>query len=622
MCGIVGTYHFGPSIPVNGDRMQAALGSIAHRGPDDEGVYRNGRATLGHRRLSIIDTSAAGHQPFTDGTGRYTIVYNGEVFNYQELRTRLEAYGYRSRSQTDTEVVLHLFMQKGPDFLHDLNGFFALAIHDKEKDELFLARDRSGIKPLLWSEHDGSFLFASELRALQALGVRFEMDHDSITQFLSYHYIAGPHTILKNAHKLEPGQMIHVSPAGVQIHSWYDLPTAARQSDRTTGPEHSLFPILDDAVRSRLVADVPVGCFLSGGLDSSIISALAVRHHTDLHTFSIGFADGSYFDESAHAEEVARHIGSTHHAFRLTLDEMAEAYPRFLSALDEPFADSSALLSFLLSERTRPYVKVALSGDGADEVFGGYRKHQAELRLGATSPLERLAIAMGPIWRHLPRSRNSAITDLFRKLERFSRAARAPATERWTMLAQLDGDGDAAQLLPHGRIPATREAHMRRGLAQMQGLNGMLLADVQTVLPYDMLHKVDLTSMAHGLEVRPPFLDHRVVELAFGLEPDVKFRRGQGKELLRRTFGPLLPVATLQRKKQGFEAPMRSLLTGPLASTVDVLLRPDHLEALGVDRSAVRAVLDRMRSMRPGQSPDTVHALVVLTHWFLHSPRT
>ncbi|HNR56353.1 MAG TPA: asparagine synthase (glutamine-hydrolyzing), partial [Flavobacteriales bacterium] len=377
MCGIAGTFQIDHALPATGERIHAALQCIAHRGPDDEGIHTEGSAVLGQRRLSIIDTSSAGHQPFTDEGGRYTITFNGEVFNFQTLRADLEAQGHTFRSHSDTEVILRLYTLKGPAFLHDLNGFFAFAIHDKETDSLFLARDRYGVKPLLWSEVDGRFLFASELRSLLALGATREQDPVSARQYFAYYYIPAPHTVFKGSHKLLPGHCMHVDKSGVRVERWYDVVAASKQVPKRTDPGQTLFQLMDDAVRLRLIADVPVGAFLSGGVDSSIVSALAARHHKHLHTFSIGYADDPFFDESRYAEEVARHIKSDHHTFKLTREELAANYTKLLAATDEPFADSSALPSFMLCERTRKHVTVAVSGDGADEVFGGYTKHQA-----------------------------------------------------------------------------------------------------------------------------------------------------------------------------------------------------------------------------------------------------
>ena len=618
MCGIAGTYALNTP-PADDTALRKALRAIAHRGPDDEGSYRSGRVLLGHRRLSIIDTSKAGHQPFTDEGGRYTIVFNGEVFNFQELRAELEAQGHTFRSRTDTEVVLRLYVVKGEAFLHDLNGFFALAIHDAQEDSLFLARDRFGIKPLLWSEVDGHFLFGSELRAVQALGGPPPLDRHSLLQYFSFHYIPAPHTVRKGMRKLEPGQLLRVHADGVERDTWYELPRAAASTAPARDPAAHLHALLDDAVRLRLIADVPVGTFLSGGLDSSIISALAKGHHKDLHTFSIGFADDPYFDESRHAEEVAAHIGSTHHTFRLRRDDLAAAYNDFLAAIDEPFADSSALPSFILCRETRKHVTVALSGDGADELFGGYRKHQAELRYRSPGAAERAVMALAPLWRQLPRSRNSRITDTFRKLHRFVQAGGGTAANRWLHLASFDQDGDAERLV-HAQIPPIelddRERNMTRGLGLLPGMNGYLLADVMTVLPNDMLHKVDLTSMAHGLEVRPPFLDRRVVEYAFSLPAERKFTLGKGKSILHEAFGGLLPPSIPARRKQGFEVPLRELLLGPLAPVMNDLLRRDLVEASGLQWPGVLEVRKRLARGSPGQAQATAHALIVYLTWW------
>lgn len=619
MCGIAGSYRLGSGQVAGGDRINAALKCLAHRGPDDEGIHKQGHAVLGHRRLSIIDTSAAGHQPFTDDGGRCTIVFNGEVFNFPELRARLEAEGHTFRSRTDTEVVLRLFAVKGESFLHELNGFFALAIHDAEKDELLIARDRFGVKPLWYSEHEGQLLFASELRALKALGAKGEIDRHSLQQYFTYHYMPAPYTVLKGVRKLEPGELLRVSQNGVKRERWYDLAEAAKQIPAASDPVERIRELLDDAVRLRLVGDVPVGAFLSGGLDSSIMSALAARHHKRLRTFSIGFADEPYFDETRYAEAVAQHIGSDHTSIRLTQDDLASAYTELLATIDEPFADSSALPYFILCRAARKQITVALGGDGADEIFGGYRKHQAELRLDRPGPLEKAVIALKPLWRMLPRSRNSPATDAFRKLERFASANDGIRENRWLSLAAMDEDDDAGTLVAGSAHPielSERENQMTRGMSRMPGLNGYLLADVQTVLPNDMLHKVDLCSMAHSLEVRTPFLDRRVVEFAFSLPPDLKLNRNEGKIILRKAFGELLPKEVLTRPKQGFEVPLLPLFLGPLAGLLDNLLTEPSVREAGLEWNAVQNVRRRLHSGSPGGAQATLHALAVFMAWW------
>lgn len=572
---------------------------------------------LGHRRLSIIDTSSAGHQPFTDENGRHTIVFNGEVFNFQELREELEAEGHRFRSGTDTEVVLRLFIEKGAESLHALNGFFAFAIHDAETDTLFLARDRFGVKPLHWAIAEGRFLFASGLRALLALGADPALDLDSIRQFLTYLFIPAPHGALAASRKLLPGHALTVDSDGVKEHRWYNLVTRTRTPPPASA-HNVLHELLDDAVRMRLIADVPVGAFLSGGVDSSIICALAARHHRGLHTFSIGYADFPFFDETRYAEEVARHIGSEHSTFKLERDELADGYVRLLDILDEPFADSSALPSFLLCEHTRRQVTVALSGDGADEVFGGYRKHQAELRWRHPGAAEQAVALLAPLWRALPRDRSSLWRDRVRQLDRFARLGGTDAAVRFLQLAAFIPPSQAQALVP-GANPVEqvrRDEQLTEALRQMPGMNGVLLADVASTLPNDMLYKVDLTSMAHGLEVRTPFLDRRVVELAFGLPWETKLRKGSGKHILRETFSGLLPASVMTRSKKGFEVPLLALLRGPLHSLVDQLLSPELVSEAGLDRHAVAQAVRQMRSADPGHAEATVHALLVYVSWW------
>jgi len=619
MCGIAGAFRLGASDAIAADRINAALKCLAHRGPDDEGVYRSGRVVLGHRRLSIIDCSAAAHQPFTDDAQRYSIVFNGEAFNFRELRDGLEAQGQIFRSQSDTEVVLRLFALKGEEFLHEINGFFALAIHDAEKDELLIARDRFGVKPLWYIEHNGQLLFASELRALQAMGAKGEIDRHSLQQYFTYHYIPAPHTVLKGVRKLEPGELLRVSQTGVTRERWYDLAEATKLAPAASDPVERVRELLDDAVRLRLVGDVPVGAFLSGGLDSSIVSALAARHHKHLRTFSIGFTDAPYFDETRYAESVAKHIGSDHTSIRLTQDDLASAYTDLLANIDEPFADSSALPYFILCREARKHITVALGGDGADEVFGGYRKHQAELRLNNPGSLEKAVIALRPLWRAMPRSRNSAATDAFRKLERFTSANDGVRENRWLSLAAMNEDDDAGILVSGSAHPielSERENQMTRGMSCMPGLNGFLLADVQTVLPNDMLHKVDLCSMAHSLEVRTPFLDRRVVEFAFALPPELKLNRNEGKIILRSAFGELLPKEVLTRPKQGFEVPLKPLFLGPLAGLLDNLLTETSVREAGLEWNAVQNVRRRLQSRSPGGAQATLHALAVFMAWW------
>ncbi len=598
--------------------LQTATACIAHRGPDDSGTYVKGKAALGHRRLSILDTSPAGHQPFADDDGRYTIIYNGEVFNFPDLRRDLERQGHQFRSHTDTEVILRLFILKGPAFLHDLNGFFALAIHDAENDDLFIARDRFGVKPLLWSIHEGRLIFGSELRTLAAFGIDPAIDPVSMRMYFVHHYIPAPHSIHSGVNKLLPGHSITVKHGRVNVDRWFSVEHAAHEAKNIADPIGVVQRLLDDAVKIRLISDVPIGTFLSGGLDSSIISALAKKHQPDLRTFSIGFTN-KYFDESEYAHAVAKHIGSDHTTFTLTLDDLAENYENFLSIIDEPFADSSALPSYLLNKFTRQHVVVALSGDGADEIFGGYRKHQAELRTRRPGIREQMVMMGAPIWSIMPHSRNNPLADRFRQLDRFAKVAGLSLEERYLQLAAFEKEevvDEMIGILADRSEWNTRRAAITAPLRKDPSLNGLLLADMHTVLPNDMLYKVDLTSMAHGLEVRTPFLDHRLVSYAFSLPPEMKFKLGSGKKILREAFGALLPPQIPARPKKGFEVPLRGLFMGPLRSLIQRYFRPDLLRQAGIDPQGAEALLARLRGNSPGSSQATVHALLVYLAWW------
>nr|MDQ3101152.1 asparagine synthase (glutamine-hydrolyzing) [Bacteroidota bacterium] len=573
---------------------------------------------LGHRRLSILDTSPAGHQPFTDLNGRHTIIYNGEIFNFPTLRKQLEDQGHNFRSNTDTEVILRLFILKGPAFLHVLNGFFTLAIHDAETDELFVARDRFGVKPLLWAIHEDRLIFGSEIRTLRKMGLPTLIDPVSLRMYFTHHYIPAPHTIDPHVNKLSPGHSIIVRAGKISVERWYDAESAAKDSKNIADPISHVAQLLDDSVKIRLLSDVPVGTFLSGGLDSSIISALAKKHKPDLQTFSIGFTD-AYFDETAYAEQVAKHIGSDHTTFTLKDDDLAEHYSAFLSIIDEPFADSSALPSYLLNKFTRKHVVVALSGDGADEIFGGYRKHQAELRTRQPGFREQLAILGAPLWALMPRSRNNPLSDRFRQLDRFATVAGLELEERYLHLASFEQDVHVDELI--GPLQDRSEWNSRRSrlaapLKQDPTLNGLLWADLHTVLPNDMLYKVDLTSMAHGLEVRTPFLDHRLVSYAFSLPAEVKFKLGSGKDILRKAFSQLLPPTILTRPKKGFEVPLRKLFLGPLNDLVRRSFDRELLEDANISHSGVQQLLARLLSSSPGNSQATVHALLVYLSWW------
>ena len=398
MCGIVGIASFNSESTDNLQYIQKATDCLAKRGPDNSGIFTYNQIALGHRRLSIIDLSEQGSQPFTDSSGRYTMIYNGEFYNYQHYREELINKGVQLKSSSDTEVLLHLYIQYGKECLHKVNGFFSLAIYDKDENSLFIARDRFGIKPLYWYSDSTQFIFASELKSILAFKIKKELDYSSLITYTHLSYIPAPYSIFKNIFKLEPGEYFSFSlkrQTNIQPQKWYtlqhpnDYKTNSTQLNNYEKAKNTLIELLEQSVESRLISDVPIGTFLSGGIDSSAITALASNHTSNLNTFTISFKDQPLYDESAYAELVAKKFNTNHKTFELSSNLMLEHLDNILGYMDEPFADSSALAFYVLCNQTQKHVKVALSGDGGDELFAGYNKYRAEYRVQHAGILEK-----------------------------------------------------------------------------------------------------------------------------------------------------------------------------------------------------------------------------------------
>ncbi|HZX74101.1 MAG TPA: asparagine synthase (glutamine-hydrolyzing), partial [Cyclobacteriaceae bacterium] len=379
MCGITGIFAFNLVGKFNMINLAPATQSLEKRGPDNQNIYSDSWIGLGHRRLSIIDTSAAGNQPMWDDAGRYAIIYNGEIFNFQELRKELETKGISFVSNSDTEVLLKLYIQEKEKCLNQLNGFFAFCVYDKQEQTFFIARDRFGVKPLLYLFDEDKFLFGSEMKSIMQYGVNKEIDFTSLYTYLQINYIPAPRTIFKNVKKLLPGHYVKVSRGQLDIEQYYSIPYDREGAEKNNLPyEHAkerLKELMEESVRKRLVSDVSLGCFLSGGIDSTVVAAFASLHKRDLHTFSIGFKDEKFFDETEYATLAAKHLKTGHTVFSLTNADLYKHVHSILDSIDEPFADSSAINVYILSKETRKYATVALSGDGADEMLGGYNKH-------------------------------------------------------------------------------------------------------------------------------------------------------------------------------------------------------------------------------------------------------
>lgn len=636
MCGIVG-------IVTKSKEQLACIDSatqtLIKRGPDNQATQQFSDLALGHARLSIIDRSESANQPFTDKTERYTIVFNGEIYNYKILKQDLLNDGIEFVTDSDTEVLLSLYIKYGEDCLEKLNGFFSFAVFDKQEKSLFIARDRMGIKPLLYYFNGTDFIFASELKAILKFKVSKQIDQVSLFNYLQFNYIPTYKSILTNISKLKPGHFIKIDNVSnldnIVENQYYEIPfnekeTIVKNAFNYEKSKEMLRNLLDEAVQKRLVADVPIGTFLSGGIDSSVISVLAKQHKTDLNTFSIGYADEPFFDETNYANAVANKIGSKHHVFKLTNDELYENLNDILDYIDEPFADSSAIAVYLLSKYTRKHVTVALSGDGADEMFSGYNKHMAEYKARHPGIKEGLVKNAYPILKKLPKSRNSKLTNLNRQLHKFSLGANLTNKERYWRWASILNEEKSNYLLKEElvfnpqRLSDTafeykkRKDELLRFIRKEGDLNDVLYTDMQMVLTNDMLRKVDSMSMANSLEVRTPFLDHKVVNFAFNLPRAFKINADMKKKILQDTFQNDLPSEVYNRPKQGFEVPLLSWFRNELKDKIDNDLLSDELiEEQGIfNPSAIQALKTQLYSNNPEDVHATIWALIVFNSWW------
>ncbi len=621
MCGIVGVYSFTDAGAGYHGKIQDATEILTHRGPDGSGIYRGNKVSMGHTRLAINDLSAMAEQPITDSTGQYRIIANGEIYNHRELREKLQQQGVIFNSDSDSEVILHLYIQKGPECLQLLNGFFSLSIYDSVNDQLFIARDRFGIKPLLIYQVRDVLLFSSEMKSLLALGIPKTLDRTSIYQYFQLNYIPPPFSIFKKVRKLEPGYYLLVNKNEVTTKKYYTIP---HRNIKTLSQDHSsiqreLRNVLGNAVRMRMQADVPVGVFLSGGVDSSILIAEASQY-TTLSTFSIGFQDAPFFDESHHAEQVANHFGTSHTTYLLSEDDLDRNLQPALDCLDEPFGDSSALLMYILSSKAGKEVKAVLSGDGADELFGGYHKHRAHWLAIQQRELSNLYSLCSPLLQALPKSRHGKFTNIIRQLHRYAHGCSLTPKERYWLWASVCEEETVLKLL--NTAPLIQADERKRQLLEAintpEEFSDILRTDMQLILVGDMLHKVDMMSMANGVEVRNPYLDYQMVNIAFNLENNLKMHSGGGKKILRDAYQHLLPAAIYDRPKKGFEVPLlgwlRRIVTDRLAGEYfdKEFLKDQQIFNL----KTIKRIKNKLYSSNPGDAPAQLWALIVFQHWW------
>ena len=581
MCGIAGAL----SSAADQKQIIPLIEAQRHRGPDAWGAWADDRCALGHRRLSIIDLSEAGRQPMTNAEGNIWITFNGEIYNFQTLRDELEQLGHSFRTRTDTEIIIRAYQQWGTDCVKRLRGMFAFGIWDQRQRRLMLARDRVGKKPLFYTQLQNRFLFASELQGLLAdPDIPRDLNPEAIDAYLSWGYVPAPLTGFKNIFKLLPAHWmtVEVTDQGLvtRTEQYWKLEYGPKLVISEAEAAEALREKLTEAVRLRMVSDVPLGAFLSGGIDSSIVVGLMAKlSDRPVKTFSIGFAEAS-FDETVHARRIAKLWKTDHHEFIVEPNAL-EILPMLVRHYGEPYADSSAVPTYYVSKLTREKVTVALNGDGGDESFAGYERYLGNRLADRVQSIPGSSLTARALSAMLPDSINPK--NRLRNIKRFLSVASQPVGQRYGRWVGFFTE-EAKHQLYRGELRALLNQHrpvewLEQMFAEISGLDPVdatMAVDVQSYLPYDLLVKVDITSMANSLEARSPFLDHEVMEFAARLPVNLKLRGKEAKYLLKRAFSDLLPSENVNRRKMGFGVPVGQWFRGPLRELLcDSLLGQD-----------------------------------------------
>jgi len=617
MCGICGQYNFVNPAPVQRRDIEAMTKSISHRGPDDEGYYIAGPLGLGFRRLSIIDL-AGGHQPMSDQEESVWVIFNGEIYNFHEVRRELEGHGHVFRTNSDTEVIIHGYKQWGDEVLNRLNGMFGLAIWDVRRRRLVLARDAFGIK-LLYYRIDGDRLyFGSEIRAVRAtMQDKAEIDPTSLNLFLRYRFTPSPNTIFKDVRKLAPGTKLVVENGSYQVSRWYQFrPTPFAPPKSADEAREELLALYKQAVRRQLISDVPVGLLLSGGLDSGLLLALMNLNGSSWPTYTVGYGSTYADDELTDAAETARILGSKHASVTITKSIFEEMLPKIVACLEEPIAASSIVPMYFVCERARREVKVALVGQGPDELFGGYRRH--------------LGVRYGALWGQLPKWMRTPISSTVAALPRNEMLKRGVYSlaipdriRRYQHVLSILPANQVDDLFPEGLLDANPGdaildswAGMVDLMSETDELGGLQFLEVRSTLPDELLMYADKLSMAHGLELRVPFVDKDIVEYVERLPANLKVRNGSRKWLHRQVCRTYLPESVLKRPKRGFavnvvDSWFRSSIDNKMAETfldsgsrINQYLRP----------AAVRELFEQHASGRQ-DNHKILFSLVVFEEW-------
>ena len=606
MCGITGIFDTRSKHEVNRDLLVRMNESLFHRGPDEGGIHTAPGLGLGHRRLSIIDRSG-GQQPLFNEDGSVVVVFNGEIYNFAELAKELCQKGHTFRTHSDTEVIVHAWEEWGEACVDRFRGMFVFAIWDSKREQLFIARDRLGIKPLYYSMlPNGHFIFGSELKALlQHPDLPRDIEPTAVEDYFAYGYVPEPKTILSHAHKLSPGYTLSITRDGRApvCKQYWDIPFKALPKHEEQEYAKELADRMTEAVKLRMIAEVPLGAFLSGGLDSSAVVAMMAGLSDDpVNTCSISFADPRY-DESSYANEVAKQYNTQHTSWQVDSDDF-DLIDRLATLYDEPYADSSAIPTYRVCELAKKKVTVALSGDGGDEILAGYRRYQwfmREQNLRDVFPQGFRSLVFGSLGKVYPKALWAP--RVFRAKALFQSLARTPVESYFdiscvlkdSLRKQLFSTSFRAKLQGYHALDVLK-GHDKDSPAE-HPLSRMQYLDMKTYLPGDILTKVDRASMAHSLEVRVPLLDHKVVEWTSGLSPDLKLRGSDGKYLFKKAMAPHLSQDLMYRKKQGFAVPIAQWFRGPLRERVRESVLSDSLLDTGIfDRRFLTRLIDDHQS--------------------------
>jgi asparagine synthase (glutamine-hydrolysing) len=630
MCGICGKFDL-QGQDLREDLLREMCRSFAYRGPDDEDIMVSPPIGLGHRRLSIIDLTSAARQPMSNEQGDIWICFNGEIYNFQELASSLHVRGHRFKSRSDFEPIIHLYEEEGIACLNHLNGMFAFGLWDGRCERLWLVRDRLGIKPLVYYWDGRRFLFGSEIKALLCdPEVSREIDPEALDLYLTLNYIPAPWTIFKNIRKLLPGHYLLFEKGSLTAQQYWDVPAPEQTTEETsqqegTTQENRLRALLEESVKRRLISDVPLGAFLSGGIDSSIVVGLMARNTSrPVETFSIGYKDLPSFDETHYAREVAKFNRTQHHEFRLGYKDILEAFPKVLENADEPFADSSAVPTYIVSRETRNHVTVALSGDGGDELFAGYRMYLGEYWSGCYGRIPSFVRngLISPLVNALPDARDKPGLEKIRRAKKFLRGMSNTFTDRFCGWRQVFPYPLRNRLLRQAPDQNLYLNLVRQWVEDHKTdfggdrINLMLYLDMKGLLPGDMLTKVDRMSMANSLEVRVPFLDYTVVEYIFRVSGATKLGPTGGKRILLEAFKELLPPSLHKRPKWGFEMPIGAWLRKELRFLIDDYLQKDLIRKQDIFHYGPieELITDHMTGRR--DTSWELWNLIVFQHWY------